>query len=101
MHFRASTVALVASLFSSVLAAPAPNPVLVERQGSETLGLGQEPSPTYVGSAYGNLEVIASLITAPLQADRIALLKDEDFVFDFRNPTGNIQVATGNGKFFF
>ncbi|KAK6350339.1 hypothetical protein TWF696_006571 [Orbilia brochopaga] len=94
MFFRASTVAVLAAFASSVLAAPAPSKV--EKRQGEVVGLGQEPSPTYTGRAYGNLELIASLLTAPLQLDRVALLRDEDFVFDFRNPPGNIQVATGN-----
>jgi len=94
MHFKLGSVALLA-LASSALAAPRPNPTVEKRQG-EAVPFGEEPSPTYTGRAYGNLELIASLITAPLQLDRIALLKDEDFVFDFRNPLGTIQVATGN-----
>lgn len=61
--------------------------------------LGSFPAPTYTGSAYANLDLIGKLITAPLQADRIDLLRDRDFVFDFRNPPGNVQVATGNGGF--
>ncbi|KAF3918040.1 Spherulin-1A [Orbilia brochopaga] len=94
MFFRASTVAVLATLASTVFAAPAPSKV--EKRQEAAAPLGEEPSPTYSGRAYGNLELIASLITAPLQLDRYALLKDEDFVFDFRNPEGNIQVATGN-----
>ncbi|KAK6539409.1 hypothetical protein TWF694_009634 [Orbilia ellipsospora] len=102
MHFRASTsLALLAFAATTVLAAPAaepaPVPNKVEKRQAATAVLGEEPSPTYTGRAYGNLELIASLVTAPLQLDRIALLKDEDFIFDFRNPPGEIQVATGNG----
>jgi len=96
MYFKITSVAILASLASSALAAPRPNPVIKERQAAATVPFGDEPSPTYSGRAYGNLELIASLITAPLQLDRVALLKDEDFVFDFRNPLGDIQVATGN-----
>ncbi|KAK6333567.1 hypothetical protein TWF718_011375 [Orbilia javanica] len=95
MHFR--SIALLATLASSVLAAPAPNKI-EQRQATPTQAdeRGIEPAPTYTGSAYGNLELIAQLVTAPLQADRIALLRDEDFVFDFRNPEGRLNVATGN-----
>lgn len=94
MHFTTFTV--LAGLASSALAAPAPNPVVEERQAPATpVPYGFEPSPTYT-QAYGNLDLIAALVTAPLQLDRIALLKDEDFSFDFRNPPGDIQVATGN-----
>ncbi|KAF3901789.1 Spherulin-1A [Arthrobotrys entomopaga] len=100
MHIQAFTLALLASAASVVLAVPAPAPVQapskVEKRQAPVAPLGEEPSPTYTGKAYGNLDLIASLITAPLQLDRIALLKDEDFVFDFRNPPGEIQVATGN-----
>jgi len=97
MLFRASTLALFATLATSVLAAPAPNKV-EKRQATPTQQdeRGVEPEPTYSGSAYGNLELIAQLVTAPLQADRIALLRDQDFVFDFRNPEGRLNVATGN-----
>ncbi|KAJ6262095.1 Spherulin-1A [Drechslerella dactyloides] len=99
MFFRASTVAILATVASTVFAAPAPN--RVEKRQTPTTGgggegeIGVEPSPTYT-SAYSNFDLIAKLVTAPLQADRIALLRDEDFVFDFRNPPGNVQVATGN-----
>jgi len=97
MYFSITSVAVLA-LASSALAAPkpVPNPTVEERQAPAAPALGEEPSPTYTGRAYGNLELIASLLTAPLQLDRFALLKDEDFVFDFRNPLGDIQVATGN-----
>jgi len=95
MHFRASTVAALATFASSALAAPAPNRV-EERQANTVVPLGSFPAPTYTGSAYANLDLIAQLVVAPLQLDRIALLKDEDFVFDFRNPPGAVQVATGN-----
>lgn len=89
MHF--TSIALLATLATSVLAVPAPT--RVEKRQEER---GQEPAPTYTGGAYGNLELIAQLITAPLQQDRIALLRPEDFVFDFRNPPGSLLVATGN-----
>ncbi|EPS40532.1 hypothetical protein H072_5601 [Dactylellina haptotyla CBS 200.50] len=100
MYFRASTLTIFATLATSILAAPAPNKV-EERQATPTAPGGEgergvEPAPTYTGSAYGNLELIANLITAPLQADRIALLRDQDFKFDFRNPEGRLNVATGN-----
>jgi len=95
MYIKTTSAAVLALLASSTLAAPRPNPVVEERQAA-TVAYGEEPSPTYTGRAYGNLELIASLLTAPLQLDRYALLKDEDFVFDFRNPLGDIQVATGN-----
>jgi len=96
MYLKFTSVAVLASLASSALAAPRPNPVVEERQAPATVEYGLEPSPTYTGNAYANLELISSLITAPLQLDRIALLKDQDFIFDFRNPLGKIQVATGN-----
>jgi len=95
MYFRASSIAILATLASSAFAAPAPNKV-EERQATSVVPLGSFPAPTYVGSAYSNLELIAQLVTAPLQLDRIALLRDADFIFDFRNPPGNVQVATGN-----
>ncbi|KAK6533274.1 hypothetical protein TWF694_002227 [Orbilia ellipsospora] len=105
MHFRVSTLAILASLATSILAAPAPAPVaeaapapdkVEKRQAGAAPTLGEEPEPTYTGRAYGQLDLIAKLVTAPLQADRIALLRDEDFIFDFRNIEGTIQVATGN-----
>ncbi|KAF3162757.1 hypothetical protein TWF106_002409 [Orbilia oligospora] len=90
MHFH--SIALLATLASSVLAAPAP----VQAPAPDKVEKRQAAEPTYTGSAYNNLELIAQLVTAPLQQDRIALLKDEDFTFDFRNPPGSVSVATGN-----
>lgn len=89
MHFR--SIALFATLATSALAAPAPSRV-EKRQGERVI----PAEPTYTGSAYNNLELIAELLTVPLQQDRIALLRDEDFKFDFRNPPGSVNVATGN-----
>lgn len=76
--------ALVAALLAtSVLAAPAPAPELEKRQAPG--------APSYNNSA-----LIAQLLTVALQEDRVALLQDADFKFDFRNPPGNVAVATGN-----
>ncbi|KAK6508085.1 hypothetical protein TWF506_010191 [Arthrobotrys conoides] len=90
MHFQ--TIALLATFASSVLAAPAPAPV----PAPENVEKRQAQEPTYTGRAYNNLDLIARLVTLPLQQDRIALLRDEDFTFDFRNPQGSVSVATGN-----
>lgn len=86
-----TAAAVTAFLATSAFAAPTQ---IEERQAPA-------PVPSVVGasvpgSAYGNLDLIAKLILAPLQADRVELLADADFKFDFRNPPGNLNVATGN-----
>ncbi|KAK6527455.1 hypothetical protein TWF694_004444 [Orbilia ellipsospora] len=103
MRFQASILALLASFAAADVAAPTPAPV-PSSQGSipETTPV---PVPHKVGKrqegleqpeAYGDLEFIARLISAPLQADRVFLLRDEDFIFDFQNPPGDLNVETGD-----
>jgi len=91
MRFATSTIAILAAFSSLVSAAPAPAPNRVEERQEANIPTA---IPTY-DTAYNNWDLIAKLVTAPLQLDRVALLRDEDFRFDFRNPPGEVNVATG------
>jgi len=79
--------ALVALLATSALAAPAP-------AAAPAAEIEKRQAPG--ANSYNNSALIAQLLTVPLQEDRVALLADADFKFDYRNPPGNIAVATGN-----
>lgn len=82
MHLSNSLV-LLATLAASVSAAPA-----------------VEKDKRTLPSTSGNLDLIAKLVTAPTQADRVALLpNDNDFTYDFRNPPTSRGNSTGLGGF--
>lgn len=53
------------------------------------------PAPNSMSSSV-NLDLITKLELAPTAVDRIALLKDSDFVYDFANPPSD-AVTTGKG----
>lgn len=92
--FFSSTVIVSALFAASALAVP----TQVEKRQAPAPVAPAEVTPTYTGKAYGNEALIAALLTAPLQVDRVNMLKDEDFKFNFRQPPGTLNVATGNGK---
>lgn len=64
---------------STVLGAPAPQK-LAERQSS----------------SYNNIDLIHELQLAPTAVDRINLLSNEDFIYDFNNPPPD-TTTTGDG----
>lgn len=81
MHFS-NSITLLAALAASVSAAPSSS-----QKAKRTL-----PATS------GNLDLIAKLVTAPTQADRIALLpNDNDFTFDFLNAPTSVGNSTGMG----
>lgn len=90
-----SSTFIVSALFAaSALAVP----TQVDKRQAPAAVEPPFPSGTYAGESYGNEALITALLNAPLQADRVGLLKDQDFKFSFRQPPGKLNVATGNGE---
>jgi len=90
-----SPAVIVSTLFAaSALAIP----TQVDKRQAPAMAEPAFPVGTYAGESYGNEALISALLNAPLQADRVGLLKDQDFKFNFRQPPGKLNVATGNGE---
>lgn len=67
----------------------------VSAAGAPTHPTPQSPPGGSSGSA-DNLDLISKLQLAPTAVDRIALLSDEDFIYDFLNPPPG-ATTTGKG----
>jgi hypothetical protein len=58
-----------------------------------TSAFAQEGAPAAASVA----QLVSQLRLAPGEADRFALLSDDDFIFDFINPPSNVGVTSGLG----
>ena len=81
---RYSSVAVV--LLAAFLAAAAPT-------GPAS---NSGPGPANTSTSANNLDLVARLELAPTAVDRIALLSDQDFIYDFLNPPTS-AITTGKG----
>lgn len=78
--------AITTALLSAVLSSAAPT----------APSSYQAPASNNTSTSANNLDLITKLELAPTAVDRIALLSDADFLYDFKNPPAN-TTTTGKG----